>query len=111
MKFIFIFIVCAIGIIIWLVHKIKIANENRLSDVKKQKESLAVKERQGLRAEERIVEQREARKDRAEAEVTERKAKVERDIREVELRRKIKDRKALEVEEEKRKTEEHKESE
>ena len=63
-------------------------------------------ERKELRAEERILEQREARKHQTEVEDTDRKAKVERDLREVELRRKIKDRKDHEAGEEKRKIQE-----
>jgi len=66
---------------------------SRLSEEKKQKESLEEGERKELRAEEGILEQREAKKHQTEVEETDRKAKVERDLREVELRRKIKDRK------------------
>ncbi len=93
MNFIFIFIVFAIGLIIWQTRNMKIAKANRLSEEKKQKESLEVEERKELRAEERIIEQREARKHQTEVQETDRKAKVGRDLREVELRRKIKDKK------------------
>ncbi len=93
MNFIFIFIVFAIGLIIWQTRNMKIAKANRLSEEKKQKESLEVEERKELRVEERIIEQREARKHQTEVQETDRKAKVGRDLREVELRRKIKDKK------------------
>jgi len=71
----------------------KIAKANRLSEEKRQKESLEVEERKELRVEGRIIEQREARKHQTEVQETDRKTKVERDLREAELRRKIKDRK------------------
>jgi hypothetical protein len=71
----------------------RIAKARRLSEEKKQKEDLEGEERKGLRAEEGILEQRDARKHQTEVEETDRKAKVERDLREAELRRKIKDRK------------------
>ena len=93
MNFIFIFIVLAIGLIIWQTRNMRIAKASRLSEEKKQKESLEAEERKELRAEEGILEQREAKKHQTEVEETDRKAKVERDLREVELRRKIKDRK------------------
>ena len=93
MNLIFIFIVLAIGLIIWQARNIKIAKANRLSEEKKQKGFLEAEERRELRAEESILEQKEVRKHQAEAEETDRKAKAERDLREAELRRKIKDRK------------------
>ena len=93
MKFIFLFIAFTTGLVIWQVRKMKIAKANRLSVGKKQKASLEAEERKELRVEKGILEQKEARKNQAEDEDAERKAKVERDLREAELRRKIKDRK------------------
>ncbi|MCX5701807.1 MAG: hypothetical protein NTW64_02355 [Candidatus Omnitrophica bacterium] len=106
MNIIFLSIALVIGIIIWQKWSMKIAKANRLSEEKKQQESLEAEGRKELRAEERILEQGEARKHQIEAEASDLKAKEERDAREEELRRKIKDRKEHEAEEEKRKIEE-----
>jgi len=110
MNFMFIFIVLAIGVIIWQVRNIKTAKADRLSEEKKQKESLGAQERKELLAKERIIEQKEDSKNQAETEEMDRKVKIERDLREVELRRKIQDRKGHEAEEEKRKIEDNKET-
>jgi len=107
MKLIFIFIVLAIGIIIWQIRNIRMGKASRLSKEKEQKDSLEEEQRKGLRAKENILEQRDARKQRVEDEETDRKAKIERDLREAGLRRKIQDRKDHESEAEKRKIDEH----
>ncbi len=101
MNFILIVIMLAIGLIIWQRWNMKIVKANRLSEEKKQKEFLEVEKRKGLRAEERILEQRELRKHQTEVEEADRKAKLEKDIKEAELRRKIKDSKDHEAGEEK----------
>jgi hypothetical protein len=77
-----------------------------LSEEEQQKASLEAREKEKLRAEERILKQREVRKQRAKDIENGFKAKAERDLRETELRRKIQERKDREAEEEKRSMEE-----
>ncbi len=110
MKFILIISALVIGLIIWQWQKMKAAKTDYLSKEKKQKEFHKAEERRELRAEERIIEQRESIKHQADVEEADRQTKVERDIREAELRHKIQDRKDQEAVEEKRKIEENKEN-
>ena len=108
MVLIFIFIIIiVIGFILWQRRNKKIAQINRISQERGHKEYLKAEEKRKLRVEERISEQDQARKRRAEMDVADLRASEERKLREEELRRKIEDAKKQKANEEKRRIEEN----